>query len=53
MALTYIFLLKQNVSYYVSKDTPLLSAFLDASKEFDRTKHNLVFAELSAMYLCV
>ena len=27
-----IFLLKQSVSYYVTKDTPVLSAFLDASK---------------------
>ena len=31
-----IFLLKQAVSYYVSKDTPVLSAFLDTSKAFDR-----------------
>ena len=41
-----IFLLKQNVSYYVSKDTPVFSAFLDASKAFDRTNHNLLFAKL-------
>jgi len=26
-----IFFLKQTVSYYVSKDTPVFSAFLDAS----------------------
>ena len=41
-----IFLLKQTVSYYVNKDTPVFSAFLDASKAFDRTNHNLLFAKL-------
>ena len=41
-----IFLLKQTVSYYVSKDTAVFSAFLDASKAFDRTNHNLLFAKL-------
>ena len=41
-----IFLLKQTVSYYVSKDTPVFSAFSDASKAFDRTNHNLLFAKL-------
>ena len=41
-----IFLLKQTVSYYVNKDTPVFSAFLDASKAFDRTSHNLLFAKL-------
>jgi len=34
------------VSYYVSKDTPVFSAFTDASKAFDRTNHNLLFAKL-------
>jgi len=34
------------VSYYVSKDTPVFSAFLDAPKSFDRTNHNLLFAKL-------
>ena len=41
-----IFFLKQTVSYYVSKHTPVFSAFLDASKAFDRTNHNLLFAKL-------
>jgi len=41
-----IFLLKYTVSYYLSKDTPVFSAFLDASKAFDRTTHNLLFAKL-------
>ena len=40
-----IFLLKQTVSY-VNKDTPVFLAFLDASKAFDRTNHNLLFAKL-------
>ena len=41
-----IFLLKQTVSYYVNKETPVFSAFLDASKAFHRTNHNLLFAKL-------
>ena len=41
-----IFLLQQTVFYYVSKDTPVFSASLDASKAFDRTNHNLLFAKL-------
>ena len=41
-----IFLLKETVSYYVNKDTPVFSAFLDASKAFDRTNHNQLFAKL-------
>jgi len=41
-----IFLLKQTVSCYVSKDTPVFSAFLEASKAFDRANHNLLFAKL-------
>ena len=36
MALTCaVFLLKQTVSYCVNKETPVFSAFLDASKAFD------------------
>jgi len=41
-----IFLLKQTGSYCVSKDTPVFSSSLDASKAFDRTNHNLLFAKL-------
>jgi len=41
-----IFVLKQTVSYYVSKYAPVFSAFLDVSEAFDRTNHNLLFAEL-------
>ena len=41
-----IFLPKQTVSYYVSKDTPVFSAFIDASKTFEETNHNLLFAKL-------
>ena len=35
----------KTVSYYVNKETPVFSAFLDASKAFDRTNHNLLFAK--------
>jgi len=34
------------MSYYVSKDTPVFSAFLGASKAFDKTNHNLLVANL-------
>jgi len=50
------FLLKQTVSYYASKDTPVFSAFSDASKQaFDKTNHSLLFAKLNKRrvgYLC-
>jgi len=48
-------LLKQPVSYYVTKDTPVFSAFLDASKAFDRINHKLLFAKIikrNAPVLC-
>jgi len=41
-----IFSLNQTASYYVSKDIPMFLAFLDLSKAFDRTNHNLLFAKL-------
>ena len=49
-----ILLLKQTASYYVNEDTPVYAAFLYASKAFDRTNHNVLFAKLikRAMYLC-
>jgi len=34
-----------DVSYYVHKDTAVFAAFLDASKTFERTNHNLLFAK--------
>jgi len=40
------FFLKQSVTYCVNKGTPVFSAFLDASKAFDRSNHNLLFAKL-------
>jgi len=40
-----IFLLKHSVWYYIRKDTPAFSVFLDASKELDRTNHNLLFTK--------
>ena len=41
-----IFLLKQAVLYYLSKGSPVFSAYLDASKAFDITNQNLQFAKL-------
>ena len=41
-----ILLLKQTVSYYVSKDVPVFSTFLDAFEAFDRISHNLLFVKL-------
>ena len=46
MAQTCVYFYLEAVSYYVSKDIPVFSAFLDASKAFDRTNHNLLFAKL-------
>ena len=46
MALTCVFFLLQQTVSYVSKDTPVFSAFLDASKAFDSTSHNLLCAKL-------
>jgi len=47
MALTCVFFYLNRLRLViVSKDTPVFSAFLDASKAFDRTIHNLLFAKL-------
>ena len=45
MELTCAFFYSNRI-YHASKDTPVFSAFLDASKAFDRTNHNLLFAKL-------
>jgi len=37
---------KQTVSYYVNKDNSVFSVFLDATKAFDRTNHNLLFVKV-------
>jgi len=42
----HVYFSTQTVSYYVNKETPVFSAFLDASKAVDRTNHNLLFAKL-------
>jgi len=43
------------VSYYVKKDTLVVSAFLGASKAFDRTNHSLLFAKLTkrSVSMCI
>jgi len=46
VAQTCVYFYLEAVSYYGSKDIPVFSAFLDASKAFDRTNHNLLFAKL-------
>jgi len=46
MALTCVFFYLKRLSFYASKDTPVFSAFLDASKAFDRNNHNSLFAKL-------
>ena len=50
-----IYVLKETVHIYVSRDSPVFCAFLDASKAFDRVSHSKLFRLLCAenVPLCV
>ena len=50
-----IFALKETVSLYISRDSPVFVAFLDASKAFDRVSHSKLFRKLcdSNVPVCV
>ena len=41
-----VFLLKQAISYYITRDSPIFYVFRDASKAFDRVNHYLLFQKL-------
>ena len=43
------FLFKQTVSSYVNQNTPVFSAFLDATKAFDKINHQILFKKTSTV----